>query len=196
MADYSPTRIPDSVKERFWSKVDKRGPDECWPWTAGRMSTGYGAFAHKRQQFAASRFALVLTTGFIPDRHLHACHSCDNPPCCNPAHLRWGTVSDNAQDAIERGRRKFGHVKTHCKRGHPYTPDSVYRKANGGNGGCKICDALRGAVQREISRRRRGVKGKRKPVWSDLTAPCFDPFKDELELALHGDLLSNCQAAA
>jgi hypothetical protein len=47
----------------------------------------------------------VIATGIDP-HHLHALHSCDRPQCCNPAHLRWGTVTENMQDKIQRGRFK------------------------------------------------------------------------------------------
>lgn len=137
MADYSPTRIPDSVKERFWAKVDKRGPDECWPWRERLNRKGYGSFAVRGHGYNASRFSLVLASGFEPDRTLHACHSCDNPKCCNPAHLRWATHAENMRDAVERGRLWGKGAKTHCFRGHETTPENMYYRANGQRKSCK-----------------------------------------------------------
>ena len=95
------------IIERFNNLVDRRGPDECWPWLASTKA-GYGRFKIASYETAiASRVALVMATG---QEHLdlHALHSCDNPPCCNPAHLRWGTPVDNATDKIERNRWKGG----------------------------------------------------------------------------------------
>jgi transcriptional regulator with XRE-family HTH domain len=55
----------------------------------------------------ANRFALELTKGPPPFDDAIALHSCDNPPCCNPAHLRWGTTQENTSDSLlRRGDRK------------------------------------------------------------------------------------------
>lgn len=91
------------LDERFWSKVDKRGPNECWPWRANCDRLGYGRFTYTRQKHVtAHRMAFFLTHGHWPEP---AClHSCDNRPCCNPAHLREGTHTDNMQDKVQRGR--------------------------------------------------------------------------------------------
>jgi hypothetical protein len=102
------------AQDRFWSKVDRRGPDDCWPWLAkARTKFGYGRFAVPRagRQLDAHKVAYLLTHGFIP-AGLMVLHRCDNPPCCNPAHLRAGTSLDNMRDRAERGRlgdaRRFG----------------------------------------------------------------------------------------
>jgi len=91
--------------DRFWSKVDVKGPDDCWLWTSRHVrKKGYGVFKAQGQDFISSRIALALQKGALPDSSLFACHTCDNPPCCNPAHLWWGTSQDNARDAFEKGR--------------------------------------------------------------------------------------------
>lgn len=88
----------------FWSKVDKSGgPEACWPWTAGKIPAGYGAFHVRRKVVGAHRFALETVHGPLGD--LLACHRCDNPGCCNPAHLFAGTYSDNVRDMDAKGRR-------------------------------------------------------------------------------------------
>jgi hypothetical protein len=98
-----------SVEERFWSKVQRGGVDECWPWTKECNSAGYGRFrlgrvAGQSRSVQAHRFAAETATGERIGPGLLILHSCDNPPCCNPAHLRPGTAKDNAADAIARGR--------------------------------------------------------------------------------------------
>lgn len=99
------TGVDDAFKERFWSKVDQRGPDECWPWTAYCKPSGYGQFVLRKGRFVtASRIALGLTIGRPIEANEVACHKCDNPPCCNPSHLLIGTQSDNAYDCVSKGR--------------------------------------------------------------------------------------------
>jgi hypothetical protein len=89
---------------RFWSKVDMRTPEECWPWQASLHPSGYGRFKiASYTTVSASRTALIIKTRAEPEG-LFACHTCDNPICCNPAHLYWGTHSDNMRDKVARGR--------------------------------------------------------------------------------------------
>lgn len=89
--------------ERFWKKVDRRGPDECWPWIAGLHRSGYGWFRDERgRAIYAQRWAFASEFGPIPQGG-HILHRCDNPPCVNPAHLYLGTHADNMRDLAERG---------------------------------------------------------------------------------------------
>lgn len=100
-----------SVEERFWSKVDRSGgPDACWPWTGAFDSHGYGMFhVGKREGVTthverAHRVALRLVGRPLPDGKI-GMHSCDNPPCCNPAHVAEGTPRANAHDRDAKGRQ-------------------------------------------------------------------------------------------
>lgn len=114
-----------TVEERFWEKVDRRGPDECWEWQAARGPKGYGLFAGGEYGRQANRVAYQLTYGLLTDRSLVVHHRCDNPPCCNPAHLVPTTNRHNiligASFSAENAR------KTHCAYGHPLTEDNIYR---------------------------------------------------------------------
>lgn len=102
---YTAPRAKQSFEDRFWSKVDTSG--DCWVWTAERTKDGYGRFALHGRSRRAHRVAYLLCIGQIPDG-LFVCHRCDNPPCCNPAHLFLGTDLDNVNDSITKGRHTRG----------------------------------------------------------------------------------------
>ena len=107
-ASYHARRIETS--EQFWSRVARSGPGECWRWTGYCNPAGYGQTAWKGKVWLAHRVALTLTDGDY-DNKLPVCHTCDNPPCCNPAHLWRGTVSDNAKDMVAKGRQRHEQVE-------------------------------------------------------------------------------------
>lgn len=87
----------------FWDRVDCSGGDDaCWPWLGTRRN-GYGRVRRAGRVCAAHRVAWALTNGPIPEGR-DICHTCDNPPCCNPAHLRAWETRDNIRDCIKKGR--------------------------------------------------------------------------------------------
>lgn len=88
--------------ERFWNKITKRGPNECWEWNAGLSKNGRPLFWYEGRMVIAYRFVFALMGTPIPDRLL-ACHHCDNPRCCNPAHIFIGTKRDNLMDYLDKG---------------------------------------------------------------------------------------------
>ncbi len=65
--------------DRFWAKVDIRGPEECWPWTGSQIPGGYGLFSIKGRPYLSNRVAMFISTGVDAPDQL-ACHHCDNPP--------------------------------------------------------------------------------------------------------------------
>ena len=116
------------LEERFWEKVDKAGPDDCWLWNAGRTVFGYGAIGSKGRGkiLLAHRVSWELANGPIPDG-LHCLHRCDNPPCVNPAHIFLGTQTDNNADMRAKGRAGHGDVKGSAVRTSKLTEDEVIR---------------------------------------------------------------------
>jgi hypothetical protein len=107
-----PARQPRmNVEQRFYSYVTMpNGPLACWGWTGAPDRHGYGSLnlrknSQKTNPIKAHRISYEIHYGPIPDG-LYVCHHCDNPPCCNPAHLFLGTHQDNVADMWQKGRGK------------------------------------------------------------------------------------------
>jgi hypothetical protein len=115
-------RSPAEQATAFWAKVDKRGPDECWPWTAAKTPMNYGMVwglpLGLPYTALATHASILLTRNERVPKGMVVKHSCDNPICVNPAHLSVGTYSENAREAFDRGlkvrrppaRNRWGHV--------------------------------------------------------------------------------------
>lgn len=103
---------PENTAEELWSKVDKRGPDECWPWKGWIHEDSYGRtqidgkayFAHRVIFNLVHPGAITLSAPRKRSAWGFLRHSCDNPICCNPKHLKVGTHQENMDDKVERGR--------------------------------------------------------------------------------------------
>lgn len=101
------TALTTPIEERFWSKVDIRGDDECWEWLAGKDKNGYGIIQLNGRSVKAHRIAYLLRYGLI-DNNLLVCHKCNNRSCENPAHLYQGTPQDNATDRVNADKHPKG----------------------------------------------------------------------------------------
>ena len=119
MRDLRGRFTPQNPVARFWSKVDIRGVEECWPWIAGKwnckMPIPYGSFrGFDGKMTRAHRVAYELYYG-VNCKGWAVRHKCDNPPCCNPRHLQLGTIADNNEDKITRRRHAFGERSWNAK---------------------------------------------------------------------------------
>lgn len=98
-----------TTAERFWARVDRGRPDNCWEWQGARTSGGYGKYFNEN----AHREAWRLAYGQDVPEGLFVLHHCDNPPCCNPRHLYVGTTQQNSRDAVVRGRLAHQQGEAH-----------------------------------------------------------------------------------
>lgn len=81
----------------------------CWEWQGYRDVHGYGrtrTVVYGRQETYIHRVALSMALGRV--LLAEACHTCDNPPCCNDVHLFEGTHRENLLDSLRKGRWKPG----------------------------------------------------------------------------------------
>lgn len=97
-----------SREERFWEKVDKRGDDECWNWTASLAMNGYGALGTDGRSERAHRVSYEIHNGPIPEGAVID-HQCRNKACVNPKHLLLGTQSENTQNVVSRSDNTTGY---------------------------------------------------------------------------------------
>lgn len=94
------------MEEHLWSRVDRSaGENSCWEFRGSLTRGGYGEFAHGGRRMGAHRAAWEVTNGPIPEGMAVRHKVCDNPPCCNPAHLRLGTHERNMRDKVQAGRQ-------------------------------------------------------------------------------------------
>jgi hypothetical protein len=134
-----------TASERLWNRVIKTA--DCWLWTGYTNKKGYGRMRGENgKNIYVHQLSYLLNIGPIPQGKLLD-HLCRNPRCVNPAHLEAVTNFEN----IRRGNHYMN--ATHCKHGHPFSPENtkvVYRRG-GAERVCREClNALR--------RRRRALR--------------------------------------
>jgi hypothetical protein len=143
--EYGDTKIPDFV----WSKIYPEPNTGCWFWAgAVRNKKGYGSLSGivPGKSLGVHIYMLSMKEA-KPQPDLFALHSCHNPACANPNHLRWGTAWENSQDMVLAGRSHDIGL-THCKKGgHPRTPENLTKRS-----ACKICDNESAKLRRKLAK--------------------------------------------
>jgi hypothetical protein len=122
-------------EDRFWTRVDRKGDDDCWPWVGARNQKGYGVFEIQGRRTVVHRFSYELVNGPIPSK-LVIDHLCRNTSCVNPAHLEAVTNRENILRGIGPSARAAR--ATHCPKGHPYSGANLYVAARGDRQ-CRTC---------------------------------------------------------
>ena len=129
-----PTRTPEQMRQLIKDNVTVSDTG-CWEWQRSKFSNGYGKQRWyrpgRRYETRAHRVSYTAFIGEIPEG-AHILHTCDNPACCNPEHLRPGTCAENMKDKVQKDRQAKGEGNGRAK----LTDDAVLyirrRYAEGG----------------------------------------------------------------
>lgn len=137
--------LTDAQLDAILSRVDKRGPDECWPWAGWKNRDGYPAHSVRVdgevRRATPYRITHEMEYGRIPP-DLEADHLCRNRGCCNPHHIEAVTHDENMARSIPMNAKK-----THCHKGHPFNDENTYVTPDGRRM-CRTCQRARVAAYR------------------------------------------------
>lgn len=122
-------RYPDEVYNPKWLARIKANLDidpvtGCWNWKGPFGTKGYGQKSYRGKGGPLHRWMYKVHHNVQLAFEQQVCHSCDNRKCCNPDHLWLGTNLDNQRDKNAKGHNYFTN-KTHCIRGHEFTPENT-----------------------------------------------------------------------
>ena|SRR5208283_2122511 len=121
----------------------------CWNWRGSKNSRGYGQAYYRGRFVSAHRLSAFLWLHHPLKSALLVCHKCDNPACFNPKHLFIGTDSDNARDCVSK-QRNYQTRKTHCPRGHEYSPENtiiILDRPGAPHRKCLTCERSRNRIR-------------------------------------------------
>lgn len=142
-----PEVASDEYDRNWIERVKERtivAEDGCWLWRGPVHTKGYAQFTYRGTTVRIHRKLYELTHGLALSPEQFVCHRCDVRNCINPGHLWLGDPKANNRDCGNKGRHHNG-VKTHCKRGHPFTPENTYLKVTPTTvmRSCLTCEKIR-----------------------------------------------------
>lgn len=161
----------DSTEKRFAAGIQINTETWCWEWTGKLIWNGYGVFRAHGIVRVVHRYTYERFIGPIPEG-LVLDHLCRNRKCCNPWHVEPCTRGEN----VLRGETitAKNRDKTHCKRGHEFTPENTYiykTKSEGGSERCCVaCHRLRLFGENDEKRALRNAK---KKAWREARKEHF-----------------------
>lgn len=132
----------DRIDRRLVLEQHVDGFTPCIVWT-GCIGDGYGRVRHAGAMWFTHRLAYTLLVGPV-DKGLTLDHLCRVRACCNPTHLEPVTSVENTMRG--EGVSARNARKTHCKRGHEFTPENTYANHNGR--GCRRCKSEQSQAKR------------------------------------------------
>lgn len=103
-----------SIEKRFQKYIVIDPETGCHNWTGAKDKDGYGLIKYNGKMIRVHRLVYERHNGEIPEEQC-VLHECDNPPCCNPEHLRLGTQKDNSEDMVGKGRQSKGEKNGRVK---------------------------------------------------------------------------------
>jgi len=168
---------------RYISKIDTTpglGPDgNCWEYRGSLNTSKYGSFSYRKNSkditLLAHRVAYELFYNKLVPINLYILHHCDNRRCCNPDHLFLGTLKDNMQDMLKKGRNRYNHNKklTWLQVGEIrklYATGKYTQKQLGiifGVSGSHISDIIDNKIFKDSKYNRTNFYDGRSPRWSE-----------------------------
>ena len=150
-------RLTPEQVERFNAKVDRSS--DCHVWTGSQDVQGRGRFSLNRYPTLAPRIAYRIANDSDPGDAV-VMHTCDNPSCVNPAHLRLGTQAENLADCCAKGRSSRGERNGHNRRAGKLTEAlvrSIKARLRAGERGSAIAREV-GVGHAQISNIKHGYK--------------------------------------
>ena len=154
MANWRSIPVAEKTDADYWEVLKSKCilmPSGCLEWQGFRRPPPrhYGDMSYRCKNWRTHRITWVIHFGPIP-KGMVVMHTCDNPPCCNPEHLKLGTHLENMADCRAKDRYYYANL-THCKRGHPFDAENTYIiKTPGewqGLRACKACQRGKGRIK-------------------------------------------------